>query len=154
MMLTRMPPTLRLPLFIMFGWLSVSSVKAQSDWLTVVGLQDDPSIDIVQVQLGARAAGSDLQAIKLRVNRAATRTSTDGVVFRSFIANAVIDCAAKSGRFTSSAFYALPLWQGQAHKTFAFSATDVRPMLFRSIEPNPTERIIRAACMSLHRANG
>jgi len=125
---------------------AVLPAKAQSDWLTVVGLQDEAAIDIVEVQLGSRASGSDLQNINLRVNRAATRTSTDGVVFRSFIATAVIDCVAKNGRFTSSAFYAEPLWQGQPHKALTFSATEVRPMLFRSIEPNPTERIIMAAC--------
>lgn len=122
--------------------------QAQSDWLTVTGLQDDAAVDIVQVQLAPRSGVSDLQTINLRVNRAATRTSTDGVVFRSFAATAVIDCAAKKGRFTSSAFYAQPLWQGQPHKMFTFSAADVRPMLFRSIDPNPTERIIRAACMA------
>jgi hypothetical protein len=135
-----------LPVFTGLCLVAVFPLHAKADWLTVVGLQDDADLDIVQVQLGPRLTKPALQAINLRVNRSASRTSTDGVVFRSFVATAVVDCAERKGRFTSSAFYALPLWQGQPHKTFAFSAAEVRPMLFRNIEPNPTERIIRAAC--------
>ena len=130
----------------------VLPARAQSDWLTVVGFPDDPAIDLVQVQLGSRPLGPDLQNINLRVNRALTRTSTDGVVFRSFTATAVVDCLAKNGRFMTSAFYTLPLWQGEPHRTLTFSPTEVRPMLFRNIDPNPTERIVRAACSVATRA--
>jgi hypothetical protein len=39
----------------------------------------------------------------------------------------------------------VPLWQGQPHKVTDY-ANDRRPMRFLDVEPNPTNRIIRAAC--------
>jgi len=41
--------------------------------------------------------------------------------------------------------YPVPLWQGRPHKITDY-ANDRRPMRFLDVEPNPTNRIIRAAC--------
>jgi hypothetical protein len=38
-----------------------------------------------------------------------------------------------------------PLWQGEAHKATDYS-NNPRPMRFLDMVPNPTDRIIRAAC--------
>jgi hypothetical protein len=37
------------------------------------------------------------------------------------------------------------LWQGEVHKATDYSEKP-RPMRFLSIEPNPADRIVRAAC--------
>lgn len=153
MLLTPLAKAVSLPFLMAFFLATASPCRAQSDWLTVVGYPDDPVIDTVQVQLEPRSANADMQNVNLRVNRAATRTSTDGVVFRSFVATAEVDCTAKKGRFTSAAFYTLPLWRGDPHKSFSFPPAQVRPMLFRDITPNPTERIIRAACPAASRGH-
>ena len=75
-------------------------------------------------------------------------TSWDGVAYRSYTAAVAVDCAAKTGRYLSLDFFMLPLWKGGAYKTSRYSSTEVRAMLFRDITPNPTERIIKAACRS------
>lgn len=76
------------------------------------------------------------------------RTSSDGIPFRSYSATVLVDCSAKSARFVNATFYMMPLWEGKPHTTLTYSAAEVRPMLFRSIEPNPAARIIRAACQA------
>lgn len=124
---------------------------AQGDWLTVSGHPGEPQLDIVEVQPESRFLSADFATLNIRVNRSALRTSTDGVVFRSFTASVVADCAAKTARFATVTFYMAPLWEGSPHRVLTFSAAQNRPVLFRSIEPNPTERIIRAACQPLWR---
>ena len=122
--------------------------QAQAVWLTLVGNPGDPQSDIVEIQPQSLPANPGFASYNVRVNRAMQRTSWDGVPYRSYTSSVLIDCAEKTGRYLSIAFHLMPLWHGKPHTTSAFSAAEPRPMQFRSIEPNPTQRIIRAACLA------
>jgi len=54
-----------------------------------------------------------------------------------------------NGLFVKSvlSFYNQPLWKGPSHKTSTYTRDNPWPMLFRDVEPNPTPRIIKAACI-------
>ena len=41
-----------------------------------------------------------------------------------------------------------PLWAGEPHNVTDY-ASNPRPVLFRDMEPNPTDRIVRAACRTV-----
>lgn len=122
-------------------------VQAQDAWLTVVGNPGDPESDIVDIQPQSLPSSPGGANYLVRVNRAKLRSSWDDIPYRSYTTSVVIDCYAKKSRHVSIAFHMMPLWAGKPHKTQVFSAAEERPMLFLSIEPNPTDRIIRAACM-------
>lgn len=141
---------LPLPLLIAVAW----PAQAQPKWLTLTGNPGDPQTDIVEVDPESRSASREWPTLNIRANGAVLRTSTDGVPFRSITATVMVDCAAKSARFVSATFYMMPLWEGQPHKTLAYSSAELRPMQFRNVEPNPSLRIIRAACPNLGAAAG
>ena len=119
-----------------------------STWLTMRGEPDDDANDIVEVNPESMEGKSELRTMQVRVNRAHQRTSRDGVVFRSFLSVVEFDCAKNTARFVSADFYHLPMWRGAVHHTKVYSRDQMRPMVFREMTPNPTERIIRAACKS------
>jgi hypothetical protein len=58
------------------------------------------------------------------------------------------DCANKVARYASLDFYLEPLWQGKSHQTSTYPEGVMRRMEFRDVTPNPTQRLIRAACRS------
>ena len=120
--------------------------QAQSTWFTIVGSPGDAQSDLVEVDPQSRSFTAGNSTLNIRVSRSVLRTSSDGVPFRSFTATVLVDCAAKSARFVTANFYMMPLWEGRPHASLAFSAAEVRPLMFRNIEPNPAARIIRAAC--------
>lgn len=117
-----------------------------STWLTMRGEPDDDTNDIVEVNPESMEGKTELRTMQVRVSRAHQRTSRDGVVFRSFLSVVEFDCAKNTARFVSAEFYHLPMWRGPVHHTMAYSREQMRPMVFREMTPNPTERIIRAAC--------
>lgn len=119
---------------------------AQSAWFTIVGDPGDIQTDLVEVDPQSRSLNAGNAILNIRVSRAILRTSSDGVPFRSYTATVLVDCSAKSARFVNATFYMMPLWEGRPHTSLTYSATEVRPVLFRSIEPNPAAKIIRAAC--------
>lgn len=117
-----------------------------STWLTMRGEPDDDANDIVEVNPESIEGKTELRTMQVRVSRAHQRTSRDGVVFRSFLSVVEFDCAKNTARFVSAEFYHLPMWRGPVHHTMVYSREQTRPMVFREMTPNPTERIIRAAC--------
>ena len=124
------------------------AANAQATWFTIVGNPGDSQSDLVEVDPQSRSFNAGNSTLSIRVSRPALRTSSDGVPFRSYAATVLVDCATKSARFVTANFYMMALWEGQPHASMAYSASEVRPMLFRSIEPNPAARIIRAACQA------
>jgi hypothetical protein len=84
--------------------------------------------------------------MKIRVSRSKPRTSWDGVPYRSYISTVQFDCANKSARYLSLDFYLRAAVEGKSHKTSTYPEDVVRPMEFRDVTPNPTQRLIRAAC--------
>jgi hypothetical protein len=114
-------------------------------WLTILGSTADPESDTIQIDPRPLDMKGQLRWMTLRLNRAKQRTSTDGIVFRSFTSVIEFDCEKRTARFTKTQFYNGPLWT-QPGRTMDYPASMVRPMVFREIEPNPSERVIKAAC--------
>ncbi len=121
---------------------------AQTPWLTVVGDAADPAVDTIEVDPVAVAIDGPARTMRVRVSRAQERTSTDGIVFMSYRSVVLFDCDKRSARFLSADFFRAPLWRGEAHESIVYASNLVRPVVFRGIEPNPLQRIIRAACQS------
>jgi hypothetical protein len=70
------------------------------------------------------------------------------VSYRSYHSEVLIDCNAQTGRYLSIEFFAQPLWQGEPHGKTQYSKREIRPMLFRDMDPNPTQQLIQAACQT------
>jgi hypothetical protein len=121
---------------------------AQTQWLSIVGDPMDAAVDTVQVDPVTFNRAGALRTVRVRVNRATERKSWDGEVYRSYNAEVQIDCGARTGRYLSIEFFAQTLWQGEPHGKTLYSKSEIRPMLFRDMNPNPTQRLIRAACQT------
>lgn len=118
----------------------------QHAWLTMVGNPQEPKIDTVQVDAMSIMGVGDLKLIKLRASRQSVRTSPLGIQFRSFEAIGEIDCISRTARYVRTTFFGSPLWQSPI-KTVDYGSERLSVMAFRGIEPNPTEKIVRAACL-------
>lgn len=120
---------------------------AESRWFTVIGDDRDGASDTIQVDPESMTSG-DIRTLKVRVNRAAQRTSWDKISYRSYVALVTFDCVERSARYVSATYYMLPLWKGEPYKTSDYTTGPVRPMRFLDVNPNPSARIIRAACIT------
>ena len=123
-----------------------AAAHATGTWLVVHGDEANSAANMIKVNPEPVAINGDKRVMRVRVSRSAERTTRDGVSFRSFDSNVLFDCAQKTARFVSVDFYAQPQWRGESFKTETYLATDVRSMEFRDVQPNPRDRIIRAAC--------
>lgn len=132
--------------FACFGLLA-SSVAAQAAWFTVMGNPSDPAVDSVQVDPVAIRITGERRIMNLRVSRSQDRANWEGVPYRSYDARVAFDCRARTAEYRFARFYMAALWQGEAHATTDYSNTP-RPVRFIDMKPNPTDRIIRAACHS------
>jgi hypothetical protein len=122
---------------------------AQPGWFTVVGDPQDKVADTVQVDpdrvsLPATPAEAS-KTMNLRVNRATPRFNWDGIPYRSYESRVVFDCQARRASYVAARFYAQPLWQGEPHHTADYGDAP-KPVRFLDMKPNPTARIVRAAC--------
>jgi len=123
-----------------------TAAHAATEWFTVTGDPRLPAVDTVQVDPVAVApAQAAFKTMSVRVNRAQDRRNWDGVPYRSYEARVLFDCRARKAQYMEAAYYLQPLWQGAVHERSDYSL-DPKPMLFRDMTPNPTERLIRAAC--------
>lgn len=118
---------------------------AQTNWFTVTGNPADAGVDTVEVDPVAIRSERELKTMNMRVSRSAERRNWDGLPYRSYESRVVFDCRARKASYVEATFFAMPLWRGTPKPTIDYSANP-RPMLFRDIEPNPTQRLIRAAC--------
>lgn len=119
--------------------------EAQTPWFTVTGNPADAGADTVAVDPVAIRSEGDLRTMNVRVSRSTERRNWDGLPYRSYESRVVFDCRARKAAYVEATFYAEPLWRGKARPTIDYSSNP-RPMLFRDVEPNPTQRLIRAAC--------
>ncbi|MBI2727682.1 MAG: hypothetical protein HYX42_15690 [Polaromonas sp.] len=126
--------------------LGASGAHAQAHWFTVIGDDRDAALDTIQVDPESMTSG-DMRTLRVRVNRAATRTSWDNVPYRSYRSLVTFDCVNRSARYVSITYFMQALWKGESHKTADYTTGTPRPMLFRDVSPNPSARIIRAACV-------
>lgn len=125
------------------------AAAAQPAWFTVAGDPLDRAADTVQVDLsgvkqGAARTGDSLE-LAVRVNRAAPRYNDDGIPYRSYTSRVVFDCRTKSAAYLQARYHAEPLWQGAAHHEADY-ADAPRPMRLPEMSPDPTARLVRAAC--------
>ncbi|RZL89717.1 MAG: hypothetical protein EOP82_18325 [Variovorax sp.] len=124
-----------------------AAAQAQTPWFTVTGNPQDATVNTVQVDPVAITTRNDVKTMNVRVSRSRDRVNWDGVPYRSYEAQVVFDCRARKAGYLAATYYLQPLWQGPANKTSVYGSNP-RPMLFRDVEPNPTDRLIRAACRS------
>lgn len=122
------------------------SLHAQTNWFNVMGDPQDPAVNTVEVDPTPVAVNGELKTMKIRVSRSAQRTSWDGVPYRSYTSTVLFDCASKTARYLSLDFYMEPAWKGASHQTSTYPPDVKRAMEFRDVTPNPTQRLIRAAC--------
>ncbi|MBN8748657.1 Uncharacterised protein [Xylophilus ampelinus] len=132
-----------LPAAVLFG--TAALAQSPSNWFTVTGDPERVGVDTVQVDPVAVARDADGKTMNIRVNRAALRHNWDGVPYRSYDAQVVFRCAERRAEYRAVTYYMAPLWRGDPHLTVDY-ADKPRPMLFKDALPNPTERIVRAAC--------
>ncbi len=125
---------------------SLHAQPAQTTWLNVLGDPKDVAVNTIEVDPIPVAVNGDLRTMKIRVSRSVQRTSWDGVPYRSYTSTVLFDCASKTARYLSLDFYMEPAWQGTSHKTSTYPPDVKRPMEFRDVTPNPTQRLVRAAC--------
>lgn len=130
--------------FVLLGLVGCQA-EAQTDWFTVTGNPRDASVDTVEVDPVAIQTHGALKTMNVRVSRATERLNWEKVPYRSYESQVVFDCRARKAEYLFATFYPVPLWQGPPHKVADY-ANDRRPMRFLDVEPNPTNRIIRAAC--------
>jgi hypothetical protein len=132
-------------LLVALGLVACQS-QAQTVWFTVMGNPDDASLNTIQVDPKPEDAAEGLKAMRIRVSRSTARNSWEGTPYRSYEARVMFDCPRKSAKYLSITYYQQPQWRGAPHKTTDYTKGPVRLMLFKDVEPNPTARIIRAAC--------
>ena len=125
--------------------------RATTNWLTLVGNPRDAAVSTIEVYALPVVVSDNLRSLDIRVNRDQQSLSSEGIPFRSYSATILVDCYENKARFTTAAFYMTPLWEGTPHKIASWSAAQVRPVLFRNFDPNPRDKIIRAACRILSR---
>lgn len=124
----------------------VPGAFAETLWFTVLGDPADPHVNTIQVDPTPVLVEDQLRTMNVRVSRSAQRTSWEGVKYRSYESRVVFDCTNNTARYTMLSFYLLPLWRGESHKTSTYGPETPRLMEFRDVLPNPTLRIMRAAC--------
>lgn len=122
-----------------------AALAANGNWLTIMGDPQDASSVSIQIDPRPVSVVRNTRLMNIRLNRKTSRTSTDGVTFRSYFSEVEFDCARQTARFTRTHFFAGPLWTDFT-RTLEFSRSTPRPMEFREIKPNPKMRVIRAAC--------
>lgn len=134
----------------MYGGLAL----AQTAWFTVAGDPLDKTAETVQVDPNRVAVPSASETgvveMKVRVNRAKPRYDWDGIPYRSYESRVIFDCRSKSANYVYVRYFAEPLWGGKSHHEAEYTDSP-RPMRFRDMSPNPTARIVRAACQPASR---
>lgn len=125
---------------------TAGTLHAKTNWFNVMGDPQDATVNTVEVDPVPVAVNGDLKTMKIRVSRSEQRKSWDGVPYRSYNATVVFDCANKKAQYLSLDFYMEPAWKGASHKTSTYDGDLKRPMEFRDVTPNPTQRLVRAAC--------
>ncbi|SFU33030.1 hypothetical protein SAMN05216350_101355 [Polaromonas sp. YR568] len=131
---------------LLAGLGGMAPLHAQTTWFNVLGDPHDANVNTIEVDPVPVAVNGELKTMKIRVSRSEQRKSWDGVPYRSYTSTVVFDCAHKSARYVSLDFYMEPAWKGASHKTSTFTPEVKRPMEFRDVTPNPTQRLVRAAC--------
>lgn len=136
--------------FLRLRWLALmglcgAALSAEAEWFTIAGEPNTEATDTVQVDPVALQTDGDTKTMSVRVSRSGLRHNWEGLPYRSYEARALFDCRAMKADYLYVAYYMQPQWKGQPYLLTDY-ANNRRPMLFRDMAPNPTARIVRAAC--------
>jgi hypothetical protein len=123
-----------------------ASAFAEVEWFTVVGDRERASMDTVEVNASPLSVSGDQRVMQLRVNRQTLREGWSGAPYRSYTAVVKFDCLHNAAQFQQIVYFAQPLWAGEPLKIVNYTEADRRFMIFRDMNPNPVERIMKAAC--------
>jgi hypothetical protein len=134
-------------IFLALSLWGAACAQAETAWLNIMGDPADPAVNTIEVDPTPVSLSKDGRAMLVRGSRSAERTSWDGISYRSYQALVLFDCVDRTARYLSIEFYAEPGWKGQSHHTSLYQDPP-RWMMFRDVEPNPAQRIVRAACDS------
>jgi len=138
---------LKTALFLLCLWCTQAWAQTAPNWFTVLGDRADPTLNTIEVDPAPLEISDAGRTMSIRVSRSTQRTSWDGVPYRSYTARVLFNCTEGKAYYLSLAFYNQPLWRGASHTTSTYTRENPRPMLFLDVEPNPTQRIIKAACI-------
>lgn len=133
-------------LILVCGLWCCTWATAGTEWFNVVGDAADESVNTIEVDPTPVAITEETRIMRVRVSRSQDRVNWDGVPYRSLVADVLFDCPQAVARYLSIDYYRLPAWKGEPYLRRVYSQTEPRMMLFRDVEPNPHQRIIRAAC--------
>ena len=137
---------------ILLGSILALAVSAQclaeTNWFTIVGDKTDPTLDTIEVDAVPVSINGSRRIMQVRTSRSAPRTNWDGIPYRSYKATVEFDCVEKTAEYQQMTYYMQPLWAGESHISTSYTKSNPRPMRFRDVNPNPIERIIKAACNS------
>ena len=124
---------------------SAAAAADRLTWLTVVGDSASAASDSVQIEPESVVVFASLRTIRIRVSRSHERTGYDDRPYRSYIASVQIDCSNLSASFRQIQLFMGPRWSGDS-RILNYREADMPPMVFRDFQPNPTSRIVQAAC--------
>ena len=114
-------------------------------WFTIHGDPDNPLVNTIQVNPVPVSIEGEQRTMKVRVSRSQPRRNWDGLPYRSYESVVLFNCVTNTARYLSADFYPQPGWKGDVVKA-TYTAEVPRMMAFLDVEPNPTLRIMRAAC--------
>lgn len=130
-----------------FAALSVTTPlrAAEPLWLTIMGDPTRQDVETVQVMADSVSLEGAIGSLRLRVSRTQSREGYDGQNYRSYVGWIKVNCPRREGRFQQLQFYSEPLWTGEV-RVANYTDPNMPQLQFKDIEPNPTARLIRAAC--------
>lgn len=132
--------------------LAFGFAHAEENWLTLAGDPKEPKGDYIQLDPAALTRENDLRTLPLRVSGGYTRTSQDGIAYRSLTGIAEIDCQKRTAQIIRASYYAEPDFKGAPFKTSEAGA-EINPVTLRGLDADRAKQVIRAACDAVIRSN-
>lgn len=124
----------------------LACTTVHAEWLTLTGAAGDPDSNYVQVDPTSIEVDGQNRNVTVRVSLAQARTTTGDTKYRSYVAQARIDCEARSARYTGASYFAHPNFVGDPVAVKTFDEDDVRPMAFSGAPGDLAARMVNAAC--------
>lgn len=125
--------------------LGAGSLQAEPLWLTLMGDPSRADRDSVQVRADSVALSGSTGSLQLRVNRAEPREAFDDQPYRSYLGWIKVDCTQQEGMFQQLQYYTEALWTGET-RVANYTEPNMPKLMFKDMQPNPTARLVRAAC--------
>jgi hypothetical protein len=148
-----MTPLLRIGMVALAGCSVAAALgAAEPTWLPIAGDPLSASEDSVEVDASSAVAFESMRLIKLRVNRAKPRTGFDGKPYQSYYSTAVVDCTEQKAWHRTLSLFEQPLWRGKM-RLVEYQESDGHHVAFAEMDPNPKDRLIKAACAVALRGN-